>query len=107
MLEQSDRVARVMKDTLGPGSMMMEQCILRRRSNASSGCKEQCLPRRLRGAMSPQEVRNNVSSGGGAMSSHKVKYKYVTRNTGNGRKNEDNTDSYETLRCNAYDSVMP
>ncbi|GKD27032.1 hypothetical protein Tco_1233246 [Tanacetum coccineum] len=27
-----------------------------------------------------------------------VKYKYVTRNRGKGRKNEENTDSYETLR---------
>ncbi|GJZ93469.1 zinc knuckle CX2CX4HX4C containing protein, partial [Tanacetum coccineum] len=36
-----------------------------------------------------------------------VKFKYVTRNTGNGRKNEDNTDSYKTLRRNPYDSVTP
>ncbi|GJZ15154.1 hypothetical protein Tco_0550831 [Tanacetum coccineum] len=35
-----------------------------------------------------------------------VKCKYVTRNTGNGRKNEDNTDSYETLRRNPYDSYF-
>ncbi|GJY70324.1 hypothetical protein Tco_0474027 [Tanacetum coccineum] len=36
-----------------------------------------------------------------------VKCKYVTRNTGKGRKNEENTDSYETLRRNPYDSVTP
>ncbi|GJV39185.1 putative reverse transcriptase domain-containing protein [Tanacetum coccineum] len=36
-----------------------------------------------------------------------VKCKYVTRNTGNGQKNEDNTDSYEKLRRNTYDSVTP
>nr|GFA71558.1 putative ribonuclease H-like domain-containing protein [Tanacetum cinerariifolium] len=34
-----------------------------------------------------------------------VKCKYVTRNTGKGRKNEENTDSYEALRHNPYDSV--
>ncbi|GJV90059.1 integrase, catalytic region, zinc finger, CCHC-type containing protein [Tanacetum coccineum] len=46
-----------------------------------------------------------------AHASHKaknaVKCKYVTRNMGNRRKNEENTDSYETLRCNPYDSVTP
>ncbi|GKA66619.1 hypothetical protein Tco_0766427, partial [Tanacetum coccineum] len=35
-----------------------------------------------------------------------VKCKYETRNTGNGPKNEENTDSYETLRRNSYDSVI-
>nr|GEU92427.1 hypothetical protein [Tanacetum cinerariifolium] len=34
-----------------------------------------------------------------------VKCKYVTRNTGKGPKNEENTDSYEALRHNPYDSV--
>ncbi|GKB16121.1 retrovirus-related pol polyprotein from transposon TNT 1-94, partial [Tanacetum coccineum] len=33
-----------------------------------------------------------------------VKCKYVTRNTGKGRKNEENTDSYEGLRRNTNDS---
>ncbi|GKA96195.1 phospholipase-like protein, partial [Tanacetum coccineum] len=37
----------------------------------------------------------------------KVKCKYVTRNTGKGRKNEENADSYEGLRRNTYDSVTP
>ncbi|GJR51334.1 calmodulin-interacting protein 111 isoform X1 [Tanacetum coccineum] len=37
----------------------------------------------------------------------KVKCKYVTRNTGKGHKNEENTDSYEGLRRNTYDSVTP
>ncbi|GKC07626.1 hypothetical protein Tco_0999236, partial [Tanacetum coccineum] len=36
---------------------------------------------------------------------HPVKCKYEKRNTGNGPKNEENTDSYETLQCNPYDSV--
>ncbi|GJU76560.1 hypothetical protein Tco_1273630 [Tanacetum coccineum] len=36
-----------------------------------------------------------------------VKCKYVTRNTGKGRKNKENTDSYEVLRRNTYDSVTP
>ncbi|GJU47283.1 hypothetical protein Tco_1204549 [Tanacetum coccineum] len=36
-----------------------------------------------------------------------VKCKYVTRNTGKGRKNEENTDSYKALRRNPYDSVTP
>ncbi|GJX40869.1 splicing factor [Tanacetum coccineum] len=36
-----------------------------------------------------------------------VKCKYVTRSMGKGRKNEENMDSYETLRCNPYDSVTP
>ncbi|GJV31919.1 reverse transcriptase domain-containing protein [Tanacetum coccineum] len=36
-----------------------------------------------------------------------VKCKYMTRNTGNGRKNEENADSYEGLQRNPYDSVMP
>ncbi|GKD40979.1 hypothetical protein Tco_1261186 [Tanacetum coccineum] len=35
------------------------------------------------------------------------KCKYVTRNTGKERKNEENTDSYENLRHNPYDSVTP
>ncbi|GJY00256.1 hypothetical protein Tco_0357274 [Tanacetum coccineum] len=33
-----------------------------------------------------------------------VKRKYMARNTGNGQENEENTDSYETLRRNLYDS---
>nr|GEV08858.1 hypothetical protein [Tanacetum cinerariifolium] len=33
-----------------------------------------------------------------------VKCKYVTRNTEKGRKNEENMDSYETLRRNTYDN---
>ncbi|GJR98124.1 hypothetical protein Tco_0270298 [Tanacetum coccineum] len=41
----------------------------------------------------------------GYSSKNYVKCKYVTRNTGKGRKNEENTDSYETLRRNPYDSV--
>ncbi|GJX65954.1 hypothetical protein Tco_0300297 [Tanacetum coccineum] len=36
-----------------------------------------------------------------------VKFKYVTRNMGKGCKNKENTDSYETLRHNPYDSVTP
>ncbi|GKB67544.1 hypothetical protein Tco_0928956 [Tanacetum coccineum] len=36
-----------------------------------------------------------------------VKCKYVARNTGKGRKNEENAESYETLRRNPYDSVTP
>ncbi|GJT63936.1 hypothetical protein Tco_1015416 [Tanacetum coccineum] len=36
-----------------------------------------------------------------------VKCKYATRNTGKGRKNEENTDSYEALWRNPYDSVTP
>ncbi|GJU33133.1 hypothetical protein Tco_1176722 [Tanacetum coccineum] len=36
-----------------------------------------------------------------------VKCKYVTRNMGKGPKNEENTDSYETLWHNPYDSVTP
>ncbi|GJU86300.1 retrovirus-related pol polyprotein from transposon TNT 1-94 [Tanacetum coccineum] len=36
---------------------------------------------------------------------NKVKCKYVTRNTGKGRENEEYTDSYEALRHNPYDSV--
>ncbi|GKB59656.1 hypothetical protein Tco_0915842 [Tanacetum coccineum] len=36
-----------------------------------------------------------------------VKCKYVTRNTRKGPKNEENTDSYETLQRNHYDSVTP
>ncbi|GJR01259.1 hypothetical protein Tco_0524243 [Tanacetum coccineum] len=36
-----------------------------------------------------------------------VKCKYVTRNTGKGRKNEENTNSYEALRRNPYGSVTP
>ncbi|GJS96730.1 retrovirus-related pol polyprotein from transposon TNT 1-94 [Tanacetum coccineum] len=36
-----------------------------------------------------------------------VKCKYVTRNTGKGHESEENTDSYEALRRNPYDSVMP
>ncbi|GJU41845.1 hypothetical protein Tco_1194802 [Tanacetum coccineum] len=34
-----------------------------------------------------------------------VKCKYVTRNTGKGRSNDENGDSYEGLRLNTYDSV--
>nr|GEV32731.1 hypothetical protein [Tanacetum cinerariifolium] len=34
-----------------------------------------------------------------------VKCKYVTKNTGKGRKSEENTDSYKTLWRNPYDSV--
>ncbi|GKC76412.1 elongation factor Tu, mitochondrial [Tanacetum coccineum] len=34
-----------------------------------------------------------------------VKCKYMTRNTRNGRKNEENADSYEGLRRNPYDSI--
>ncbi|GKA78288.1 hypothetical protein Tco_0784825 [Tanacetum coccineum] len=34
-----------------------------------------------------------------------IKCKYVTRNTGKGHENEENTDSYEALRRNPYDSV--
>ncbi|GJV88983.1 BYPASS-related protein [Tanacetum coccineum] len=34
-----------------------------------------------------------------------VKYKYVTRNTGKGRKNEENADSYDGLRRNIDDNV--
>ncbi|GJY27757.1 hypothetical protein Tco_0403524 [Tanacetum coccineum] len=45
--------------TSGPEAMTMEQCLLRRGSNVSSGGG---------GAMSPHEVRTNVSSGGGTMS---------------------------------------
>nr|GEV41555.1 hypothetical protein [Tanacetum cinerariifolium] len=37
--------------------------------------------------------------------SFNVKYKYETRNKGNGPKNKENTDSYETFRHNPYDSV--
>ncbi|GKC73923.1 hypothetical protein Tco_1119806 [Tanacetum coccineum] len=36
-----------------------------------------------------------------------VKCKYVTRNMGKGRKNEENADSYEGLWRNTYDSVTP
>ncbi|GKA38718.1 hypothetical protein Tco_0731269 [Tanacetum coccineum] len=36
-----------------------------------------------------------------------VKCKYMTRNTGKGRKDEENTDSYQTLQRNPYDSVTP
>ncbi|GKB49935.1 hypothetical protein Tco_0900688 [Tanacetum coccineum] len=36
-----------------------------------------------------------------------VKCKYETRNMGNGPNNEENTDSYETLRHNTYDNVTP
>ncbi|GKC51789.1 hypothetical protein Tco_1074534, partial [Tanacetum coccineum] len=36
-----------------------------------------------------------------------VKRKYVARNTGNGHENDESTDSYETLRRNPHDSVMP
>nr|GEU71579.1 hypothetical protein [Tanacetum cinerariifolium] len=52
MLERSARVAEVTKATSGPEAMTMNQCLLRG------------------GAMSPQEVRNNVSLGGKVMSSH-------------------------------------
>ncbi|GJY31562.1 retrovirus-related pol polyprotein from transposon TNT 1-94 [Tanacetum coccineum] len=38
---------------------------------------------------------------------HLVKCNYVTRNTGKGRKNVENVDSYEGLRRNTYDSVTP
>ncbi|GJR23929.1 hypothetical protein Tco_0972456 [Tanacetum coccineum] len=35
----------------------------------------------------------------------RVKCKYVTRNTGKGRNNKENADSYKGLRRNTYDSV--
>ncbi|GJS30500.1 hypothetical protein Tco_0491120 [Tanacetum coccineum] len=38
-------------------------------------------------------------------SESKVKCKYVTRNTGKGRKNEENMDSYESLRRNLMDAL--
>ncbi|GJY42451.1 hypothetical protein Tco_0429721 [Tanacetum coccineum] len=41
------------------------------------------------------------------LSEVKCKYENVTRNTGKGRKNEENVDSYEGLRRNTYDSVTP
>ncbi|GJT51507.1 retrovirus-related pol polyprotein from transposon TNT 1-94 [Tanacetum coccineum] len=40
-----------------------------------------------------------------AGSANSVKYMYVTRNTGKGPENEENTDSYETLQRIPYDSV--
>ncbi|GJR09881.1 zinc knuckle CX2CX4HX4C containing protein [Tanacetum coccineum] len=53
-----------------------------------------------------------VKEGGGdppkyTLSGFTWAFKYVTRNTGKGRNNEENADSYEGLRRNTYDSVTP
>nr|GFA13269.1 RNA-directed DNA polymerase, eukaryota, reverse transcriptase zinc-binding domain protein [Tanacetum cinerariifolium] len=52
---------------------------------------------KLNGRLKEMRIQNTIM----------VKYKYVTRNTGKGQKNEENADSYETLWCNPYDSVTP
>ncbi|GJX42416.1 retrovirus-related pol polyprotein from transposon TNT 1-94 [Tanacetum coccineum] len=67
--------------------------------------------RNLHGLKLDQHFCDAYKIGKQAHASHKaknaVKCKYVTRNMGNRRKNEENTDSYETLRRNPYDSVTP